>query len=200
MTPEPRKPEIETFPAAGDPNLGPLKGRKPEPRQPFIETLPDQSGEFDQFNIFEAGRTGKGKMKPRIPDKPPKLFNSKTDTGKIEKNTEWMNSDERKDLIRQRNKGLSITPAHVPYWNAMQHERPINGRPRRSNGLTGKKKRYFEWDREHRGEIEVYDHTGKRHIGAMDPLTQEFKKGPDSGREIGKTSELQDKDDNTRPA
>ena len=39
----------------------------------------------------------------------------------------------------------------------------------KTNGLTGKKKRYYQWDKLHK-DIEVYDRN-RRHLGSMDPTT-----------------------------
>lgn len=38
-----------------------------------------------------------------------------------------------------------------------------------------------EWDSQH-GEVEVYDKTGKKHKGALNPETGEKKKEPEKGR------------------
>lgn len=43
-------------------------------------------------------------------------------------------------------------------------------------------KRLYEWDDLH-GEIEVYNKQG-RHLGALDPVSGEFIKGPVKGRSI----------------
>ena len=47
-------------------------------------------------------------------------------------------------------------------------------REKKTNGKTGKKKRYYEWDNTH-GDIEVYDARG-RHLGTQDPITGEIIK------------------------
>ncbi len=52
----------------------------------------------------------------------------------------------------------------------------------RTNGLSGKNKRYYEWDYTH-NDIEVYDKAG-RHLGSMDPNTGEMIKPAVSGRTI----------------
>jgi RHS repeat-associated protein len=52
----------------------------------------------------------------------------------------------------------------------------------RTNGETGKNKRYYEKDYTH-GDVEVYDSTGK-HLGSMDPDTGEMTKPPVPGRKI----------------
>ena len=45
------------------------------------------------------------------------------------------------------------------------------------------KKEYYEWDFEHRGEIEVYDHNGV-HKKVIDPKTGEEIKPAIKGRDI----------------
>lgn len=52
----------------------------------------------------------------------------------------------------------------------------------KTNGQTGKKKRFYEWDYTHQ-DIEVYDSNGK-HLGSMDPFDGEMYKGPVKGRTI----------------
>jgi hypothetical protein len=52
----------------------------------------------------------------------------------------------------------------------------------KTNGLSGKGKRYFEWDHTH-GDIEVYDARGK-HLGSMDPTTGNMTKPAVPGRRI----------------
>ncbi|VEJ21503.1 Colicin-E3 [Neisseria animaloris] len=41
----------------------------------------------------------------------------------------------------------------------------------------------LEWDSQH-GEVEMYDKTGKKHLGAFDPKTGEQIKGPIKGRKV----------------
>ena len=53
----------------------------------------------------------------------------------------------------------------------------------KTNGLTGKKTRYYQWDHTH-GDIEVYD-SNEKHLGTMDPQTGEMIKPPVSGRDMG---------------
>jgi RHS repeat-associated protein len=52
----------------------------------------------------------------------------------------------------------------------------------RTNGQSGKRKRFFGWDRTH-GDIEVYDGRGQ-HLGSMDPDSGEMTKPPVPGRSI----------------
>lgn len=52
----------------------------------------------------------------------------------------------------------------------------------KTNGLGGKKRRYYEWDYTH-GDIEVYNHRGE-HIGSMDPSTGQLYKPAVPGRRI----------------
>ncbi|MBP6519869.1 MAG: hypothetical protein KA308_13485 [Shewanella sp.] len=52
----------------------------------------------------------------------------------------------------------------------------------KTNGLTGKNRRYYEWDHTH-NDIEVYDSKG-RHMGSMDPKSGKMYKNAVQGRTI----------------
>jgi len=52
----------------------------------------------------------------------------------------------------------------------------------KTNGLTGKNRRYYEWDHTH-NDIEVYDSKG-RHMGSMDPKSGQMYKNAVQGRTI----------------
>ena len=64
------------------------------------------------------------------------------------------------------------------YWDK---QKPSHGKTR-TNGKTGKKKRFFEQDKTH-GDLEVYDGRG-RHKGSADPETGKMTKPPVPGRRI----------------
>ncbi|WP_327112799.1 colicin E3/pyocin S6 family cytotoxin [Streptomyces sp. NBC_01341] len=70
------------------------------------------------------------------------------------------------------------TPSNSPYWKKLT---PHKGKTK-SNGKSGSKKRYFEWDYTH-GDIEVYDKNGK-HLGSADPNGGHIYKPPVKGRKI----------------
>ena len=63
-------------------------------------------------------------------------------------------------------------------WDLLK---PFRGKTR-TNGLKGRKQRYYEWDRTH-GDIEVYDSNGQ-HLGSMDANTGLMTKPMSPGREI----------------
>ncbi len=63
-------------------------------------------------------------------------------------------------------------------WEDLQ---PFRGKTK-TNGETGKNRRYYEWDYTH-GDVEVYDRRG-RHLGSMDPETGEMTKPAVAGRKI----------------
>ena len=71
---------------------------------------------------------------------------------------------------------INPSPADSPIWQGLERYRG----PVRTNGLTGSKRRSYEWDYLH-NEIEVFD-SNNVHLGAMDPLTGEMIKPPNSGR------------------
>jgi hypothetical protein len=64
------------------------------------------------------------------------------------------------------------------FWDGLQ---PWRGGTR-TNGKSGKKRRYYEWDYTH-GDIEEYDSNG-RHCGSLDGETGEPTKPPVPGRDI----------------
>jgi RHS repeat-associated protein len=69
-------------------------------------------------------------------------------------------------------------PGDSPIWKNFD---AAKGKTK-TNGLTGKDRRFFEWDYTH-NDIEVYDRRG-RHLGTMDPLTGELIKDAVAGRTI----------------
>ena len=74
--------------------------------------------------------------------------------------------------------GGAITKSNSPVWKDLD---PYRGQTK-TNGLSGKKKQYYEWDHTH-NDIEVYDSAG-RHLGSMDPTTGQMIKPPVKGRTI----------------
>jgi putative cytotoxic protein len=52
----------------------------------------------------------------------------------------------------------------------------------RTNGLSGKAKRYYVWDHTH-GDVEVFDRYG-RHLGTANPHTGQMIKPPVKGRSL----------------
>jgi len=87
----------------------------------------------------------------------------------------WLKTDEARRLSEfrdQRQKSGQSTPPYGPVW---QNLKPNKGGASRShNGFR------FEWDRQHGGEIEVFD--DKIHIGVIDPVTGNWLKPGDSDK------------------
>ena len=73
-----------------------------------------------------------------------------------------------------------LAPAESPIWKGLKS---VGGKTR-TNGLSGKSKRLYQWDHTH-GDIEVYDGNG-RHLGSMEPVSGEMYKPAVKGRIIGK--------------
>ncbi len=69
-----------------------------------------------------------------------------------------------------------ISPAESEFWQGLE---PYRQGTRRSG--SGRDTRYYEWDYQHGGEIEVYDSRGN-HLGTDDPRTGERAKDPVPGR------------------
>ncbi|MDF2578037.1 MAG: Cytotoxic domain protein [Chlamydiales bacterium] len=65
-------------------------------------------------------------------------------------------------------------------WKGLQPAK--NGR--KTNGKTGSKKEYYEWDHTH-NDIEVYD-SNRIHLGSMDPITGEMYKPAVPGKKLPK--------------
>ena len=68
------------------------------------------------------------------------------------------------------------SPSDSPIWKALPNYRGNI----RSNGETGKKKNYYQWDHTH-GDIDVYNRNGG-HLGSMNPLTGLMHKPAVAGR------------------
>ncbi|HSW40165.1 MAG TPA: RHS repeat-associated core domain-containing protein [Acidobacteriota bacterium] len=64
------------------------------------------------------------------------------------------------------------------FWKGLK---PFRGKIK-TNGLSGKERRFFEWDHTH-GDIEVYDSRG-RHLGSANPDTGALTKPAVPGRRI----------------
>ncbi|WP_084212875.1 colicin E3/pyocin S6 family cytotoxin [Candidatus Jidaibacter acanthamoebae] len=60
--------------------------------------------------------------------------------------------------------------AESKVWKELKHYKGET----KTNGLSGKDREYYEWDKLHK-DIEVFDHNGK-HKGSMDPTTGEMYK------------------------
>ncbi len=73
----------------------------------------------------------------------------------------------------------TIAKSQSKVWNKLKSFRGKT----KTNGLTGKKKRYYEWDHRH-NEIEIYDARGK-HLGAIDPISGKLIKSPDKKKILG---------------
>ncbi|WP_052716546.1 colicin E3/pyocin S6 family cytotoxin [Magnetospira sp. QH-2] len=114
------------------------------------------------------------------------FFNGQKGRQRQEALNNYLNSDRAKqDRKRLQEVQTDQASGHVPpfgkAWEMMDRhpKTTIRSRPARTNGLTGKKKRYYVWDSQH-GEIEVHDARG-RHLGAVDPIT--LKPKPDKLRD-----------------
>ena len=72
----------------------------------------------------------------------------------------------------------SVSKATSRFWQSLKGFRGKT----KTNGLSGKDRRFFEWDHTH-NDIEVYDNKGK-HLGSADPNTGEITKPAVPGRRI----------------
>ncbi|KAF0332895.1 Cytotoxic [Gigaspora margarita] len=94
--------------------------------------------------------------------------------------TDYPAYNETSQLKRQ-NKQNSCSPkgpGESPFWKSLK---PYKGSVK-TNGLSGKKRRYYEWDYTH-NDIEVYDSNGD-HLGSAEPCEGKMIKPPVTGRNI----------------
>jgi hypothetical protein len=88
----------------------------------------------------------------------------------------------QRSFIGQRNslpeKLIAVSKADSPIWQSFQAWRGGT----KTNGLSGSKRRYYEWDNTHE-DIEVYDSNGN-HLGSMDATSGAMIKPAVSGRKI----------------
>ncbi|GAA3368519.1 hypothetical protein GCM10020367_07190 [Streptomyces sannanensis] len=66
----------------------------------------------------------------------------------------------------------------TPFWKGLKSHKGKT----KTNGKTGKNKRYYEWDYTH-GDVEVYDSKGN-HLGSADPMGGKIYKPRVNGRKI----------------
>jgi RHS repeat-associated protein len=72
----------------------------------------------------------------------------------------------------------TISKANSPVWKELN---PFRGKTK-TNGLTGSKRRFYEWDHTH-SDIEIYNGKGV-HLGSIDPTTGKTIKPAVPGRTI----------------
>ena len=130
------------------------------------------------------GRSGATAVRPD----PEFRFTGKRETDAFDKGyAEWYAAKgKRLEAERSADPHRIIAPSESYLWTTMKNDHP----GRKTNGLTGSRKLYFEWDRggagKHQSEIEVDDHNGK-HLGAIEPLKGKRVKGSRKGRGINVT-------------
>ncbi len=90
----------------------------------------------------------------------------------------WLMEQAAKATILYSHKAPPNTLPGFPYAKKLDK---FKGRRR----WVDSKGRIYEWDSQH-GEVEVYDKTGKKHLGAFDPNTGEKKKDGAPSRKIKK--------------
>ncbi|MER8032961.1 DNRLRE domain-containing protein [Streptomyces bauhiniae] len=88
----------------------------------------------------------------------------------VYKGTQW--------IVHRHGHTEKATPANSPFWKKLKS---YKGKTR-TNGKTGKSRRYYEWDYTH-GDVEVYDSKGG-HLGSADPEGGEIYKPRVKGRKI----------------
>lgn len=82
------------------------------------------------------------------------------------------------DDEQQKERKFNVHKSESKIWKEFQH---YKGKTK-TNGLSGNKKEYYQWDHTH-NDIEVYD-SNMRHLGSKDPQSGKIIKGPVTGRKI----------------
>jgi Cytotoxic len=80
---------------------------------------------------------------------------------------------------KEKERKFNVKKSESPVWKKLK---PYRGQTK-TNGLSGKRQRFYEWDSTH-DDIEVYGPKGKVHHGSMDPVTGEIYKPSVKGRKI----------------
>ncbi len=177
----------------GGPVQGPMKEEFPAAQVEGVKTeTPDQSEEVRELtnsgilriapedpggHIVHGGPTPKapGFRKDEPAGEPLLNFGSQ----RREEYEQWLEGEGASLLRRRENREIvAIAPKESFIWRNLQN---VHGKSSRTNGLSGKKRRTYEWDFDH-GEIEVYDSNG-RHMGAIDGLTGRWTDGRKSKRD-----------------
>lgn len=121
-----------------------------------------------------------------------------------EKYTSWWNSQGRvihNSRISESGQVHGVAREHSFIWKNLVEQQVAEGgagtgRVYRTNGLRGKKRRYFSWDSE-KNEIEVFD-SRREHIGSIDPLTGHRTGGPKNRRVPKSVVELDRENEDNR--
>jgi len=186
---EPERPEgsLESFPEHR-PSPGSVPGFEPEGQLEPLPGFPDQRGELPGTDIMDAKTLPDGTQ-----PMPGKTRGGQDWEPAFET---WMANEGQRLLNRRGEKPTEpIASSESFIWTGLHAYKPGI----RTNGLSGKRRRYFEWDfgggGRHQSEIEVFDQNAN-HIGAMDPLTGSMKEG---SRVEGRETDISrvDDDDNT---
>jgi len=98
----------------------------------------------------------------------------------------WGNRECRAWMIREGTKIVlentyHLPPKTLPAFPDAERETRIRGRKR----WVDSKGKIYEWDSK-KGEVEIYDKTGKRHEGGFDPNTGKQRSKPVPGRRVNK--------------
>ncbi|NMM45766.1 hypothetical protein HH303_14815 [Rhodospirillaceae bacterium KN72] len=213
---EPTAP-MPTVPAQPDNNRSEDKNKKdgenaspgspdeePPPNLPEIPDIPFRDYNKGDENLYELKpedrgghivHGGKTPTRPGFKGDPPAQdpnlnFDRKT---RLEYDT-YMKSSGKLYLDQLEKREIEkIERSESFIWKNLRNHKVLNGKPARTNGLTGKNVRIYQWDGMH-GQIEVYDRNGK-HIGEMNGITGEWQKPrvpkydiPEKSSEIGSGS------------
>ncbi len=171
-----------------------------ERRKALGETLRDNP----DLMILGAAGTGGFRRTPRHPasgkvagqrfvltEDGPAFANRTKNTGNFQKDYAAWFKDKGQTLItaRKADPNRKTAPSESLIWQKMDAHKTVGSTTQKTNGLTGGKKRLFQWDRRHR-DIEMYNRQGL-HLGTIDPITGKKYKGPVEDRIIN-TNRLND--------
>ncbi|MER5844923.1 DNRLRE domain-containing protein [Streptomyces prasinus] len=81
-------------------------------------------------------------------------------------------------MVKRNGRQQKANPGNSSFWKGLKSHKGKT----KTNGKTGKNKRYYEWDYTH-GDVEVYDSKGN-HLGSADPMGGKIYKPGVKGRKI----------------
>ena len=132
----------------------------------------EESEEYNELDKFEKKRHG-GKNNP-LPT--PKL----ADFGAPN-----IDPDDFEPEEEGKERKFNCEKAESPVWKELKNFKNAYGKEIRTNNLSGKERRFYQWDKQH-NDIEVYGPGGRNHLGSADPFTGEIYKPGVPGRNIVK--------------
>jgi filamentous hemagglutinin len=159
-----------------------VTGNGDQPKRQILVTYPDGVRASLTIEVYDdggaifltGGTIGNQTMTPgMLTDMQQTLANAGMSNVVLSENTGGKNGDHQ---YYPKPKTEEITG-----FPGLKEVRGVGGRPR----WVDSKGKIYEWDKQH-GAVEVYDKTGKKHLGEFDPKTGKQTKPGDPGRSTPK--------------